>query len=210
MRFDGVSAYKGNDPYIFLSYSHKDAKQAKQITLALMNAGYRIWYDEGLTPAREWDENVARSIENCCYMIALISKNYLDSDNCRDELNYARDQNKPRLLIYLEDVTLPSGMRMRIGRLQALFFWEYRSDAELIEKISGAEGIARCLSNGKPSSPLPVPAPSTTHLTSRKRLFAPLGLLGVAAVAFLITCLFGSSLNQTFIPGESNVLTEDE
>ena len=30
--------------------------------------------------------------------------------NCKDELNYARDKNKPILLIYMDEVSLPAGM----------------------------------------------------------------------------------------------------
>ena len=37
-------------------------------------AGFRVWYDEGVIPATQWDENIARAIENCGYMMALISE----------------------------------------------------------------------------------------------------------------------------------------
>ena len=147
MRFQGIDAYTGDEPFIFLSYSHKDAVSAEEITIGLMDAGYRVWYDEGLTPAKEWDENVALSVENCSYFVALISQNYLDSDNCRDELNYARDCEKPRLLLYLENVELPRGMRMRLNRLMAVFRWEYKDISDLINKISTAEGIEVCGGN---------------------------------------------------------------
>lgn len=68
---------------------------------------YRIWYGEGIDPGTEWDENIAEHVENCGYFIALLSKAYMESSNCKDELNYARELEKPRLLVYLEDVQLP-------------------------------------------------------------------------------------------------------
>ena len=43
----------------------------------------------------------------------------MKSDNCKDELNFARDLQKERLLVYLENVKLPLGMAMRLNRLQA-------------------------------------------------------------------------------------------
>ncbi len=162
MQFDdkALSAYKGDRPFIFLSYSHKDKADAEQITRSLINRGFRVWYDEGLTPATEWDETVAIRVETCSFFIALISRNYLASENCRDELNFARDRKRQRLLIYLEDVELPSGMAMRLMRQLALHKWEYRSTAQMIEKAATAEGIAVCLDEPKSESePNPAPRP---------------------------------------------------
>lgn len=144
MKFEGLAAYQGKEPYCFFSYSHKDAEKAEVIIRSLENLGFRIWYDEGLTPAVEWDEDVARHIENCNYLVALISQNYLESDNCKDELKFARDNNKRRLLIYLENVELPSGMKMRMGRAQSLLLWQYKSIEEMISDASRADGIEVC------------------------------------------------------------------
>ncbi|MBE6568535.1 MAG: TIR domain-containing protein, partial [Ruminococcaceae bacterium] len=77
----------------------------------------------------------------CGYFIAFISPNYLDSENCKDELNYARDLNKKRLLVYLEDVALPAGMAMRMNRLQSIYKSRYANEADFYEKLYAAEGI---------------------------------------------------------------------
>ena len=112
--------YKGTEPYIFISYSHINQLQALKIVERLQKEGYRVWYDEGIDPGTEWDDNIAEHVLACGYFVALISENYLASENCKDELNLAREENKQRLLVYLEDVTLPAGMRMRLNRLQAI------------------------------------------------------------------------------------------
>ena len=99
MQFEdrALAPYQGSEPYIFLSYSHRDAAPAAEIIRDLNLDGFRIWYDEGLVPGKEWDENIARAIMNCSYFVALMSANYLDSANCRDELNFARDKKLPLL-----------------------------------------------------------------------------------------------------------------
>ena len=117
--------YKGNEPYIFISYAHRDSQQVWPIITLLQQAGLKVWYDEGIDPGTEWDEFIATHIEQCGYFIAFLSQAYLDSDNCKDELNFVRDLGKERLLVYLENVTLPSGMRMRLGRLQAIHWYNY-------------------------------------------------------------------------------------
>ena len=40
--------YEGSEPYIFVSYAHAISNQAMKIINWLYEAGYRIWYDEGL------------------------------------------------------------------------------------------------------------------------------------------------------------------
>lgn len=117
--------YNGEKPYVFISYAHKDAEKVMSIIRQLQADGYRVWYDEGIDPGTEWDDNIANHVENCGCFLAFMSGNYLASENCRDELNYARDLNLSRLLIYLDEVILTGGLAMRHNRLQALHYYKY-------------------------------------------------------------------------------------
>ena len=146
-----LAPYQGSEPYLFLSYSHKDSEWAVKFIRTVKEAGYRIWYDEGVTPGAEWDEHIAHAIENCGYYIALVSQNFLESSNCLDELKFARDLNKPFLLLYLEDVRLPAGLYMRIGRMQALHWYKYEKEDYFFSKVFGADNIENC--KGLPPEP---------------------------------------------------------
>ena len=117
-------------PYIFVSYSHKDSEEVQKIIEKMYEEGYNVWFDEGIDPGTEWDEYIASHVEKAAYFIAFISKNYLESSNCKDELNYARDLEIERLIVYLENVELPKGMQMRLNRLQAIHKYKY-SDIEI-------------------------------------------------------------------------------
>ncbi len=139
------SPYKGDQPYIFISYAHKNSNEALSIIHTLQAQGYRVWYDEGIDPGTEWDENIAVHVEKCHFFIALLSDEYLESSNCKDELNYARDCEKERLLIYLSDVQLPAGMKMRLSRLQAIHKYRYSSQEGFWAKLLETPGIAGCL-----------------------------------------------------------------
>lgn len=138
------SSYKGNEPYVFISYSHRDRLEAEGIIEQLQNEGYRIWYDDGIDPGTEWDENIATHIEKCGYFIALLSENYLNSSNCKDELNYARELEKSRLLIYLSNVQLPGWMIMRLSRLQAIHKYKYQSETDFFDKLRETNGLGEC------------------------------------------------------------------
>lgn len=136
-----IQPYSGKKGYIFISYAHKDKKEVYPVIKKLLNDGFRVWYDDGIDPGTEWDENIAKHIEECGYFIPFISENYLNSSNCKDELNFARDLDKDRFLVYLENVNLPSGMNMRLSRLQNIHKYAYDSFDEFYNKLLTAKGI---------------------------------------------------------------------
>ena len=70
-------AYKGSDPYIFISYAHKNSDTVLPIISRLQKDGYRVWYDEGIHPGTQWDDVIAARLNDCRYIIAFISKNYM-------------------------------------------------------------------------------------------------------------------------------------
>lgn len=153
-----IIPYNGTEKYIFISYAHRDAEQVFKIVEQLAAAGCRIWYDEGIEPGTEWDENIAEHIKKCDGMLAFISQNYIDSKNCRDELNFARDEEKDHLLVYLEDVKLRAGMAMRMNRQQAVFSHTYSREGDFYEKLMKAPMILRC--QGKPAGSADAESPA--------------------------------------------------
>lgn len=134
MEQEVMSPYKGKEPYIFISYAHKNSDAIFPIIAHLQQNGYRVWYDGGIDPGVEWDENIALHINDCRYFIAFMSEAYLESSNCKDELNYARDKEKQRLLVYLEEIQLPEGMSMRLNRLQAIHKYKYKNEENFYQR----------------------------------------------------------------------------
>ena len=45
---DYPTAYEGTEPYIFISYAHKNTDQVIPIISVLQNRGFRVWYDAGI------------------------------------------------------------------------------------------------------------------------------------------------------------------
>lgn len=139
-------AYNGDSPFIFISYSHKDTDIVMQVVNRMIADGYRVWYDEGIKPGTMWDDFIANKIDRSGLFIAFMSENYLASGNCRDELNYSRDKIENILLIYLSDVSLPSGMELRFGRVQAIPAYNYSDKEAFFEKLYSTHGI-ECFKN---------------------------------------------------------------
>ena len=136
-----LKAYEGAEKYIFISYAHRDSNQVFPIMRKLQDEGYKIWYDDGIDPGNEWDDEIAEHIMASGLMLAFISENYINSENCKDELNFARDKKIDRILIYIEDTELPLGMQMRLKRQQSISYFSYEDKADFYEKLFKAEGF---------------------------------------------------------------------
>ena len=133
--------YTGSESYIFVSYSHKDSEAVLPIIGKLIDSGYRVWFDRGIRAGKERDVEIANRVLRCGYFIAAISNNYLASSNCQDELNYARDKDKKRFLIYLETVELPPEMEMRLTRVQNIHKYSCGNETEFYSRLFDAEDI---------------------------------------------------------------------
>lgn len=156
-------------PYIFVSYSHRDTARVIGIINTLQQKGFNVWWDDGIDPGTEWDENIAKHVKGCSYFIAFISEGYVGSKNCKDELNYSRDLDKDQLLVYLDEVALPDGMAMRMNRIQSIYWGRYKNEADAYEKLLSAAGIevAR-ISDSAPEGYVPNEVPESHKKLSDK------------------------------------------
>ena len=83
-------------PFIFISYSHKDRDMVLGIIKTLYEAGWKIWYDEGLTIGDKYDETLEEHIKNCSAFLLFVTENSLASVYCRkNEIPWAIQYGKP-------------------------------------------------------------------------------------------------------------------
>ena len=136
-----ICAYNGNEPYIFVSYSHKDNATVLPIVTKMQADGYRVWFDAGIHGGEKYDRTIAEKIRGCDHFIAVLSENYLDSAYCHTELFYAIRQGKHILPIYLENVTLPPEMDMHLSSLHWIAKYMLRSEDEFYQVLYQSDGI---------------------------------------------------------------------
>ena len=141
-----LRAYPGTDPYIFISYAHSDAMDVLSVVRELQKRHYRGWYDQGILPGNPWDENVASRLGDCECMLSFISKSYISSSNCRDELSLARALGKNMVLIHLDNTPMTPGLNMRYGRLFALFLHSIPEE-EFFQKLTTMGNIGQAKEN---------------------------------------------------------------
>ena len=130
-----ISAYEGNEPYIFVSYAHKDSPSVFRIIEKLNARGYRIWYDEGIEPGSEWPEYIANHLIRAEMVLSFLTPNAVNSVNCRREVNFALSKDKPVLAIYMEKFEIPAGMELQLSSQQNVLYYNYDSEERFLDKV---------------------------------------------------------------------------
>ena len=113
-------AYRGKEPYIFISYAHIDSDTVFPEIKCFNEQGYHVWYDEGIAPGNEWTEEIADALSGCSIFVVMMTPNAANSHNVRNEINYALDEKKPFVSIHLAETALRGGLKLQIGSKQAI------------------------------------------------------------------------------------------
>ena len=142
-----ATAYEGTEPYIFVSYSHKDKTQVMRYINALEQHGFLVWFDGGIEAGSEWPDYIAEHLANSMCVMAFISSNFVESRNCRQELAFSQELEKQQLNVYIEKIDqmeLPMGIRMQLGLYQSIKRENFDSEETFIKHLCNAKLICDC------------------------------------------------------------------
>lgn len=136
--------YEGKEPYIFISYCHKDKSQVYPILEQMARDSYQIWYDDGNHAGDEWTDNIENHLEACKAVVAFISNDSSVSHNCKSEITYALKCEKKIVPVLIDNADLPKGMRMQLSYLHYLKKADFPSDQALLRKVYELEECKAC------------------------------------------------------------------
>lgn len=111
----GFEAYTGDEPYLFISYSHRDTKKVYPILDALHEKKYRIWYDESCENGNDFRDELRHRIEDAEAVILFVSKHSMASPFCGMEIIVARENGKRLYPIYLDNVEVPPAFEILLA-----------------------------------------------------------------------------------------------
>ena len=104
-------AYRGKEPYVFISYARLDSERVFQEIKRFNDAGFHVWYDEGIAPGNEWSDAIAEALTNCSVFVVFLTPTSAPRENVLNEIDFALNEQKPFLAVYLDETTLTPGLR---------------------------------------------------------------------------------------------------
>ncbi len=135
--------YEGTDKYLFISYARKDAWLVYPFIERLARRGCRVWYDSGIHVGSRWPEVIAQHLKDCEACVVFMTPNSMASDNCGNELIFAKDSGKPIIPIRWNDTTLTLATQLMLGATQWTEIRELPTDAD-IDRILSIDAVRNC------------------------------------------------------------------
>lgn len=176
---------EGINNYIFFSYAHLNAKEAKAVIGSLRGAGHSVWYDDGVAPGFSWDDYIAEHIEHCRCFLAYVTEAYKNSANCIDEISYARDKGKEIVLIYAEDAEnadFPKGLQMRLSAAKILRTSDHDNSASFYKALFETGGISASRTGDTVPNIPPQPEKKRKRSSRKKSAGKKIPLLPIALI----------------------------
>ncbi len=136
--------YEGKEPYAFVCYSHKDEGIVYPLIERLSRNGCRLWYDSGIHAGEDWPEVIADHLQHCSVVLYFMSKESVDSHNCRNELNLAIEIEKPLLPVRYNNAKMTLGMRLMLNNVQWIDCPEKPTDL-IIDRIMMGPSLKTCI-----------------------------------------------------------------
>lgn len=115
-----IDAYRGEEPFFFVCYSHADKDNVYTEMQWIHDVGVRLWYDEGIEVGVTWRQALAEALDKAVGVIFMCSRDSLTSGHCRKELSYALDHVKPILVVRLDTTELPPDLALYLSDTQLL------------------------------------------------------------------------------------------
>ena len=120
-------AYLGEEPFVFVSYSHKDSALVFPEILRLHEQGYRIWYDQGIPIGSNWRGSIGAALRRCAVFLVFVTPRAVASEEVFAEVSIGFERWKKNkhsdtynlIMVYLESTDLPDDWYV-FGTVQGL------------------------------------------------------------------------------------------
>jgi hypothetical protein len=143
-------------PRFFFSYAREDSEFVLRLARELREAGANVWLDQlDIRGGSRWDDSIQAALESCRGLVAVLSPSSVASQNFRDEVSYALEEQRPVIPLLYRECAIP----FRLRRLQYVNLTINYDDgfAELLRSM----GLERPTESAVP----PVVAPALNEAT---------------------------------------------
>jgi len=112
-------------PYIFISYAHADRHLVLPEVAWLKEAGFVVWFDDGIKTGAIWAETLATKIRGCVCQIVYVTPRSLSSKGVLKELRIGEKAERPLLPIELEPSSISPAFEWYLEDTQRIAKYNY-------------------------------------------------------------------------------------
>ena len=134
--FLGLPSYEGEEPYIFVSYSHADTPKVRDVLQRIDREKFRFWYDDTMEIGEDFRQELQSKVEKCSAFLLFISPASMQSKYCGMEIITAYKNSKRIYPVYLDDSTeIPGALKLVLENLQHVKGGSINKDPRYLDKL---------------------------------------------------------------------------
>ena len=139
---------------VFISYSRIDKDFAQKIATDLKSKNIPIWMDVvDIAPGSRWDREIENALEKSTHFLLIMSKSSANSENVRDEVDFALDSGKVIVPLKIDDCIPPLRIR-RVQWTDVAIGYEAALD-KITERLLNQEASPNRAAEKAPPAPTP-------------------------------------------------------
>jgi tetratricopeptide (TPR) repeat protein len=137
----------------FFSYAREDSEFVLRLVKDLRAAGAAVWLDRlDIGAGKHWDTEVEKALHECPRHVTVLSPASVDSQNVKDEVNFALEEGKQMIPLLYRDCSIP----FRLRRVQYI---DFRGDyAAGVQDVLKALGVVQPVVSQTPEPRVEAPA----------------------------------------------------
>lgn len=125
--------YKGDEAFIFVSYSHTDIRTVEGILRLLSAQGFRLWYDQEIDAGKNWQSVIDERLHNSRAFLIFLGNGSQDRPEVMRELEIATEKQESDpsyviLPVFLNRIPIedfPEKVRPVLLKNQNIGLWRY-------------------------------------------------------------------------------------
>jgi len=91
------------DKYLFISYAHNDAADVYDVIREIYEAGWDLWYDQGIKPTKQYLPTISDNLRNCSIFVLMLTDVSVYRPFVMDyELEYAKWLGVPIITVLIK------------------------------------------------------------------------------------------------------------
>lgn len=153
--------YDGDEPFCFISYSHRNTDQVYGVLNDLAERNFRLWYDDSMEIGDDFRNELLDRISRCEAFVLFISEESMASKYCGMEIITAHQLGKRIYPVQLDrDAQVPAPLKLILDNLQHVK--AYTNERRYVDKLMASlppetmrrlrvvDGVVtRCEDNGR-------------------------------------------------------------
>lgn len=126
--------YDGDEPYCFISYSHRNTDQVYGVLNELAARNFRLWYDDSMEIGDDFRNELHDRISRCEAFVLFVSEESMGSKYCGMEIITAHQLGKRIYPVQLDQsAAVPAPLKLILDNLQHVK--AYTNERRYVDKL---------------------------------------------------------------------------